>query len=187
MFEVRCTIVAETFSSDSMSFLWRSSTESCTWLIRLGMLLHWLSWYQYSSAKEKYSPFPLIYLSCLFLLWHKCCLAGTNVDWRGSHVSKGLWVDWACACPLVPLSLLWGCSVSWEQRSGVQLAFSTNDVITPQGALAGQSSRAAADHILMGSLLCHALSLCIVTGRLAKDAFCISNYTASWLEIFTDV
>lgn len=45
----------------------------------------------------------------------------------------------------------------------------------PQGALTGQSSRALADHMLMCSLLCHALSSSIVTGRLANDAFCISN------------
>lgn len=57
----------------------------------------------------------------------------------------------------------------------------------PQGALTGQSSRADADHVLMCSLLCRALSSCVVTGRLAKDAFCISNYTASWFKIFTDL
>lgn len=47
----------------------------------------------------------------------------------------------------------------------------------PQGALTGHSSRADADHILTWSL-CHALSSCIVTGRLAKEAFWISNCTA---------
>lgn len=57
----------------------------------------------------------------------------------------------------------------------------------PQGALTGHSSRAVADHILTCSLLSQALSSCMVTGRLADNTFCISNYTASWFKIFIDM
>lgn len=56
----------------------------------------------------------------------------------------------------------------------------------PQGALTGQSSRADADHVLMCSLLCHALSSCVwfrFTGWEQCGAAALSSHQAGVQEI----
>jgi len=53
-----------------------------------------------------------------------------------------------------------------------------------QGALTRQGSRADANHVLMCSLLYHALSLCIITGSVTNHIFYIANYTAFLFKLF---
>lgn len=80
-----------------------------------------------------------------------------------------------------PHNMLWGCSVSWELRSGVQLVFSTDDVIVPTGYAYTAGLRSWCQWCV-DALLCRVLRLCTATGSVTSDIFCITN-TAFWFEI----